>query len=77
MTERNSLVANWYDRNAAFEDSRLQAGRLEYSVTLHRIEQTIAKIQKSTGQTQLTIADIGCGTGVYGIIPFSYYSHHS
>lgn len=61
-------VSQWYNENVDSEDQRLCLGRLEYEVTLHYIRDTIASIQKSIdSEAGLRIADVGCGTGVYGI----------
>lgn len=60
-----SLVARWYNQNASLEHSRLIDNRLEYSVTMRVILDTIAVFP--AGQP-LRIADIGGGTGRYGTL---------
>lgn len=67
-------VSRWYNENVGFEDQRLHLGRLEYEATLHYIRQAILSIQESAqSESGLRIADIGCGTGVYGksVVPTS------
>lgn len=69
-------VAKWYDENVELEDFRLDAGRLEFAVTLHQIQDIIAEIQEMTSRRNLNIADIGCGTGRYGPSVETYYCHY-
>ena len=68
-----SLVASWYNQNASLEHSRLIDNRLEYSVTMRAILDTIAEFP--AGQL-LRIADIGGGTGRYGTLTSSHYFLH-
>lgn len=69
-------VPRWYDKNVHLEEQRLRTGKLEYEVTLHYILDAILSVQKSAGcESGLRIADIGCGTGVYGTVyPSSHLS---
>ena len=61
-------VPRWYNNNVHLEEQRLRLGKLEYEVTLHYIRDAISSVQKTAGcEAGLRIADIGCGTGVYGI----------
>lgn len=60
-------VSQWYDDNVDFEYKRLDLGRLEKEVTLHYIHEAIQAVREQDKREEgLKIADIGCGTGVYG-----------
>lgn len=64
MSTAANNVADWYNQNAELEDTRLESGRLEFAVTWHTIQELISKLKPD--KSSLNIADIGCGTGVYG-----------
>jgi predicted TPR repeat methyltransferase len=65
-------VSRWYNENVDLEENRLRLGRLEYEVMLHYIRNAIFSLQKGVdSEARVRIADVGCGTGVYGtyIVP--------
>lgn len=64
MSVRANDVAKWYNQNAELEDTRLVSGRLEFAVTWHTLQELIKEL--IINRDTLQIADIGCGTGVYG-----------
>ena len=66
MASADCLVASWYNANVNAEDKRLDAGRLEYAVTMRSILDIINELQGGGQSKPLRIADIGCGTGRYG-----------
>lgn len=66
MASADNVVASWYNANVDAEDRRLDAGRLEYEVTMRSILDIINELQGEGGSKPLRIADIGCGTGRYG-----------
>lgn len=64
MTD-TQVVAEWYNQNAALEHNRLNACRLEFSVSLRVIDQCVEQLRQRDGQP-LRILDLGGGTGRYG-----------
>lgn len=64
MTD-TEVVAEWYNQNAALEHNRLNACRLEFSVSLRVIDQCLGQLRQRRDQP-LKILDLGGGTGRYG-----------
>ncbi|PIG82484.1 hypothetical protein AARAC_005799 [Aspergillus arachidicola] len=64
MTD-TQVVAEWYNQNAALEHNRLNACRLEFSVSLRVIDQCLGQLRQRSDQP-LKILDLGGGTGRYG-----------
>jgi hypothetical protein len=56
-----SRVSTWYNNNSITEHSRLVDGKLEFAITLQTIILSLPK------NKILRIADIGGGTGRYGM----------
>ena len=67
-----SLVASFYNQNATNEHSRLLERRLEHTVTMRVILDAISRFHTDEA---LKIADIGGGTGRYGILVNSSFLH--
>jgi hypothetical protein len=59
-----TVIAEWYNHNVALEHNRLIDGQLEYTITLRTI---LDSLPKDNATTCLRIADIGGGTGRYGM----------
>jgi hypothetical protein len=67
-----SLVTSWYNQNASWEHNRLIDNQLEYSVTMRVILNTLSHFPNDQ---LLRIADIGGGTGRYGMYKSSHHFH--
>ncbi|KAE8332676.1 S-adenosyl-L-methionine-dependent methyltransferase [Aspergillus sergii] len=65
MTD-TQVVAEWYNQNAALEHNRLNACRLEFSVSLRVIDQCLGQLRQRSDQP-LKILDLGGGTGRYAV----------
>ena len=67
MMSDTTIVTDFYDKNAEIENNRLVQGKLEFAITLKTILDAIPK------GTALRIADIGGGTGKYGMVKPTAY----
>ncbi|OGM46204.1 hypothetical protein ABOM_004922 [Aspergillus bombycis] len=65
MTD-TQVVAEWYNQNAVLEHNRLNAGPLEFSISLRVIDQCLEQLRRRTDQP-LRILDLGGGTGRYAV----------
>ncbi|THC98240.1 hypothetical protein EYZ11_002242 [Aspergillus tanneri] len=65
MTDAQGIT-DWYNQNAALEHDRLNACRLEYSITTRVINQYVEQLERNT-QKPLRILDLGGGTGRYAV----------
>ncbi|EFR00835.1 hypothetical protein MGYG_03839 [Nannizzia gypsea CBS 118893] len=65
MTD-TSVVAKWYDQNAALEHNRLVTSCIEYSITMRVIKQCLLELSASS-RNQVRILDLGGGTGRYAV----------
>jgi predicted TPR repeat methyltransferase len=59
-----TLVEKWYDARAEIEEHRLDAGRLEFEVTMHIIHSCLSTLDL---RRPANILDIGGGPGRYGM----------
>ena len=58
-------IMDWYNHNAALEHNRLNACRLEFSISMRVINQCLERLGRRL-QKPLRILDLGGGTGRYG-----------
>ncbi|KAE8140205.1 S-adenosyl-L-methionine-dependent methyltransferase [Aspergillus pseudotamarii] len=65
MTD-TQVVAEWYNQNAVLEHNRLNACRLEFSVSLRVINQCLEQLRQRHDRP-LRILDLGGGTGRYAV----------